>query len=118
MSKIKGKREIITKGKPGKILLIASSEMLKNSLVDQNGRAPNATFLMNSLDFLNDKEEIAVMRSKEQRFNPLEETRPGIRTFVKTFNIAVLPILVVLFGFLVWFLRHSRKKRIQMMFQK
>ena len=58
------------------------------------------------------------MRSKEQRFNPLEETRPGIRTFVKTFNIAVLPILVVLFGFLVWFLRHSRKKRIQMMFQK
>ena len=118
LSKIKGKREIITKGKPGKILLIASSEMLKNSLVDQNGRAPNATFLMNSLDFLNDKEEIAVMRSKEQRFNPLEETRPGIRTFVKTFNIAVLPVLVVLFGFLVWFLRHSRKKRIQMMFQK
>ena len=118
LSKIKGKGEIITKGKPGKILLIASSEMLKNSLVDENGRTPNATFLMNSLDFLNDKEEIAVMRSKEQRFNPLEETRPGIRTFVKTFNIAVLPVLVVLFGFLVWFLRHSRKRRIQVMFEK
>ncbi len=70
------------------------------------------------LDFLNDEEDTAIMRSKEQRFNPLEETRPGTRTFVKTFNIAVLPVLVVLFGFLVWFLRHSRKNRIQMMFTK
>ena len=118
LSKIKGEGGIITKGKPGKIFLVASSEMLKNSLVDEKGKTPNATFLMNTLDFLNDREEIAVMRSKEQRFNPLEESRPGTRTFVKTFNIAVLPVLVVLFGLLVWFLRHSRKRRIQMMFQK
>jgi len=36
----------------------------------------------------------------------------------KTFNIAGLPILIVLFGLSVWFRRHSRKKHIQMMFQK
>jgi hypothetical protein len=29
-----------------------------------------------------------------------------------------LPVLVVLFGLLVWFRRHTRKKQIQMMFQK
>ena len=92
--------------------------MLKDSIVDASGKTPNATFLMNALDFLNDQEEIAAMRSKEQRFNPLRETRPGTKTFVKTFNIAVLPMLVILFGLLVWFVRHSRKRRIQMMFQK
>ncbi len=118
LSKIKGEGQIITKGKPGKIFLVASSEMLKDSLVDERGETPNATFLMNTLDFLNDREEIAVMRGKEQRFNPLRETRPGTRTFVKTFNIAVLPVVVVLFGLLVWFLRHSRKRRIQMMFER
>jgi hypothetical protein len=73
---------------------------------------------MNVLDFLNDREEIAVMRSKEQRFNPLDDTGAGVRTFVKSFNIGGLPVLVVLFGLAVWFRRHSRKKRIQMMFQK
>jgi hypothetical protein len=118
LSKIKGQGEIIKMGKPGRIFLIGSSEMLKDGLVDETGKTPNATFVMNVLDFLNDEEDTAIMRSKEQRFNPLEETRPGTRTFVKTFNIAVLPVLVVLFGFLVWFLRHSRKNRIQMMFTK
>ena len=58
------------------------------------------------------------MRSKEQRFNPLFDTGPATKTFVKSFNIAGLPVLVTLFGLLVWFKRHSRKKHIQMMFQK
>ena len=49
---------------------------------------------------------------------PLEDTQAGIKTFVKAFNIAGLPILVVIFGLGVWFRRHSRKKHIQMMFQK
>jgi ABC-2 type transport system permease protein len=39
------------------------------------------------------------------------------KTFVKTFNIAGLPVLVVFLGLIVWLKRHSRKKRIQSMFQ-
>jgi hypothetical protein len=58
------------------------------------------------------------MRGKEQRFNPLEDTQPGVKTFVKAFNIGGLPVLVIIFGLGVWFRRHSRKKHIQMMFSK
>jgi hypothetical protein len=87
-------------------------------MLDQDGRTPNAMFVLNTLDYLNDREEIALMRSKEQRFNPLRETGGGTRTFVKAFNIAGLPALVILFGLGVWFRRHSRKRRIQMMFEK
>jgi len=58
------------------------------------------------------------MRGKEQRFNPLDETKAGTKTFVKTLNIVGLPALVVLFGIGVWFRRHARKKNIQVMFQK
>ncbi|OEU84765.1 MAG: hypothetical protein BA865_13565 [Desulfobacterales bacterium S5133MH4] len=118
LSKIEGEGERLSKGKPGKIFLMASSEMLKDNVLDKNGRSPNAMFIMNVLDFLNNQEEIAVMRSKEQRFNPLDDTGAVTKTFVKSFNIAGLPVLVVLFGLLVWFRRHCRKKRIQMMFQK
>ncbi len=118
LSKIASEGEFVPKGKPGKIFLIASSEMLKDNILDEQGRTPNAMFVMNVLDFLNNREEIAFMRSKEQRFNPLDDTGGGTKTFVKSFNIAGLPVLVVLFGLGVWFRRHSRKKRIQMMFQR
>jgi len=118
LSKIKARGEFLSRGKPGKIFLIASSEILKNNMLDPEGRSPNAMFIMNVLDFLNNREAIAMMRSKEQRFNPLDETGAGTRTFIKSFNIVGLPVLVVISGLLVWSCRHSRKKRIRMMFQK
>jgi ABC-2 type transport system permease protein len=118
LSKIESEGEFLSKGKTGRIFLMASSEMLKDNILDEEGRTPNAMFIMNVLDFLNDREDVAIMRSKEQRFNPLQDTQGGTKTFVKSFNIAGLPVLVVLFGLLVWFRRHTRKKQIQMMFQK
>ena len=118
LSKIEGKGRVVAKGKPGKLLIVASTEMLKDNLLDPKGRSPNATFIMNVLDFLNNREGIADIRSKEQRFNPLYEATAGTRTFVKSFNIAGLPLLVVLFGFFVWMRRHARKKQIRMLFQK
>lgn len=118
LSKIEGKREIISKGKPGKIFLMASSEMLKDNMLDAEGRSPNAIFVMNVLDFLNNREAIAIMRSKDQSPNPLNETGSGTKTFIKSFNIIGLPVFVVISGLLVWSHRISRKKRIQMMFKK
>ena len=118
LSKIERSGQFLSKGKPGKIFIMASADMLKNNVLDAAGQSSNATFIMNVVDYLNGREDIAVMRGKEQRFNPLEDTQAGTKTFVKAFNIAGLPILVVIFGLGVWFRRHSRKKHIQMMFQK
>jgi ABC-2 type transport system permease protein len=101
-----------------KILLVGSSEMLKDNLLDEEGRSTNSMFVLNMLDALNDHEDMAVMRSKQQVFNPLQETTPGTKVFIKAFNIVGLPILVVLFGGIVWLRRHSRKKRLQLMFQQ
>ena len=118
ISKIVTDGQFIAKGKPGKIFLMASSEMLKDNVLDAGGRGPNATYMLNVIDYLNGREDIAVMRGKEQRFNPLDDTKAGTKTFVKTLNIIGLPAFVVLFGIAVWFRRHARKKNIQMMFQK
>lgn len=118
LSKIEGEAVFLEKSKPGRVLIIGSSEMLKDNILDPSGDSPNAMFIMNILDALNQREAIAVMRSKVQRFNPLDDTDAMTRTFVKTFNIAGLPVLVVLFGLAVWFRRHARKKRIQMIFQE
>lgn len=118
LSKIEGGDNFLSRGRPGKIFVMASSGMLKDNMLDPEGRSPNAVFIMNVLDYLNNREGVAVMRSKEQRFNPLREARVGTKIFVKSFNIAGLPVLVVFFGLLVWLRRHSRKKYIETMFQK
>ena len=95
---------------------MASTDMLKDNILDVNGRSPNSMYILNLVDYLNNREDIAVMRSKEQRLNPLRDTGAGAKTVVKSFNIAGLPVLVVLFGIAVWFRRISRKKRIRLMF--
>ena len=110
--------QFIPKGKPGGIFLMASADMLKDNVLDAGGRGPNATYMLNVIDYLNGREDIAIMRGKEQRFNPLNATKAGTKTFVKTLNIIGLPVFVILFGIGVWFRRHARKKNIQMMFQK
>ncbi|MBL0712216.1 MAG: Gldg family protein [Desulfosarcina sp.] len=105
------------KGAPSKILLIGSSDLIQDTIMEAGGRSPNAMFIMNIIDFLNDRVGVAEMRSKEQQFNPLDETDTATRTMTKAFNVVGLPILVVVFGLLVWLRRAARKKRIQAMFQ-
>ena len=116
-SRIEGTQDFISKGKPGKILLVSSTEMIKDNVLDNNGRSPNDMLVMNLVDYLNNREGIAVMRSKEQRFNPLDDVGGGMRTFVKSFNIVGLPVVVAVFGLIVLFRRHGRKRRIQAMFR-
>ena len=118
LSKIVADGQYLVRGKPGKIFLMASADMLKDNVLDAGGRGPNATYILNVIDYLNEREGIAVMRGKEQRFNPLNDVKAGTKTFVKTLNIIGLPALVVLFGIAVWFRRHGRKKNIQMLFHK
>lgn len=107
---------VIATGAPGKLLLIGSSEILKDNVIDKEGNSPNATFAMNVIDALNNRVETAKLRSKVQQFNPLKETSAAVKTTVKVLNIAGLPILVILFGFLVLWRRSARKRRIQWMF--
>ena len=118
LSKITASGRFLPEGKPGKIFLMASSDMLRDNLLDAGGRGPNATYILNVIDYLNGREDVAVMRAKQQRFNPLDDATASTRTFVKALNIVGLPALVVVFGIVVWFRRHQRKKNIQMMFHQ
>ena len=118
MSKIESRNKTISMGKPAKIFLMKSSEMLKDNVLDADGNSPNDMFILNTIDALNHRVDIAAMRSKVLSFNPLNDTGSLTKTFVKTFNIAGLPVLLVFLGLIVWLRRHSRKKHIQMMFQK
>jgi ABC-2 type transport system permease protein len=117
MSRIRSQGATIKKGKPGRIFLIGTSEVVKDNILGDNGNSPNSQFIMNVLDALNGRTDYAVMRSKTQRFNPLGEIRPEVKIVIKAANIVGLPILVILAGLTVWFRRASRKRFIQQMFK-
>jgi ABC-type uncharacterized transport system involved in gliding motility auxiliary subunit len=117
LSKIESKADFIQTGKPAKICIIGSSALLKDNMVDAEGNSPNAAFVLNLVDMLNHRENTAVMRSKTQAYNPLDETDVVVKNAIKLLNIAGLPVLVVIFGLLTLWMRNLRRKRIQMMFQ-
>ncbi|MBD3179346.1 MAG: hypothetical protein GF417_06930 [Candidatus Latescibacteria bacterium] len=115
-SPVSGERLFLPAGKRAGIFAAGTSEILSNSIVDQEGSAPTSTFVMNLIDHLNGRTGYAEMRSKSQRFNPLEESSGGVKTFIKTFNIAGLPVIVIIFGIIIWMRREAKKRRIQSMF--
>ncbi|MBL0717358.1 MAG: Gldg family protein [Desulfosarcina sp.] len=117
--KIIHKDDFIEKGRAAKIFIIGSSEILKNSLLDEGGKGNESIFIMNVIDYLNNHTGLALMRSKGQRFNPLQtDIGQGVKTLVKTINIAGLPLFVILFGIIIWFRRGARKKQINLIFNK
>ncbi len=118
LSSITGTGEILTSSQPAKIFLIGSSQILKNNLLDAEGQSANAMFIMNILDVLNNRQDIAQMRSKVLTFNPLDKTDASVKAFIKAFNIVGLPILVIISGLIVWMRRHLRKKHLELMFQQ
>jgi ABC-type uncharacterized transport system involved in gliding motility auxiliary subunit len=117
-SKILDAETTVRAGKPGKVFVVGTSEILKDNLIDKEGKSPNAQFVMNVIDALNGRESYALMRTKAQRFNPLREIDAGTKVIVKAFNVAGLPVLVVFAGLLVWLRRLARKRMIQNMFAK
>ncbi|MBW1776341.1 MAG: Gldg family protein [Deltaproteobacteria bacterium] len=117
LSRIKPKKAFLAEGKPARVFVMASSEMLKDNVMDPEGKTENAIFVLNLLDYLNHREEIAVLRGKRARFNPLQETSGFTKALVKSVMVTGLPAGVILFGLGVWLKRRRRKKRIQAMFQ-
>jgi ABC-type uncharacterized transport system involved in gliding motility auxiliary subunit len=112
------KGDFISASKPAKIFVMGSPEMLTDSLISEQADNPDATFIMNVIDILNNHADIAMMRGKVQSFNPLEVKNEQVKVLAKGFNIAGLPMIVVIFGLIMWIRRTTRRHRIEAMFNK
>ncbi len=117
LSNITEKGAFRAQSPPAKIFVMASAELLKDQLLDEQGSTTNSMFILNMIDALNDRESIAAMRSKVQQYNPLNETTNTTKTIVKAINIVGLPLLVIALGLIIWAKRHARRKQIQLQFQ-
>jgi ABC-2 type transport system permease protein len=115
---ITGKESFLSESNTGKIFVIGTSAVLMDNVLDQTGTSPNSVFIYNIFDKLNDRTDFAEMRSKGQSYNPIRETTPGERSFIKGFTVVGLPLLSIVSGIMMWLFWRSRKKRIALLFKK
>jgi ABC-type uncharacterized transport system involved in gliding motility auxiliary subunit len=100
----------------GKIFVIGSSDIITDSIIDEQGDTPNSIFIMNIIDVLNEKIDRAILRSKVEEFNPLYDISDSLKISIKVFNIIGLPIVVIFLGILVSIFRKRQKKKIKNLF--
>lgn len=115
---ISGEKTFIPNTSNGKVFVIGTSKVLTDNILDQSGVSPNSVFVYNILDKLNGRDDFAEMRSKGQTFNPLRETTPSERSFIKGFAVIGIPLLVILSGLIAWVILTSRKKKIELLFRR
>lgn len=108
----------IPQSKGGKIFIIGGSTILTNNVLGESAEDPNALFVLNVIDHLNDRDDFAVMRSKGESINPLNETSKITKDVVRNFNVFVVPLLGLAAGLIFWFTWENRKKKIQALFAK
>jgi ABC-type uncharacterized transport system involved in gliding motility auxiliary subunit len=86
-------------GKNGARLVVVGNAMMASDEFAR--RSPeNLLFALNAVDWLAQDEALIAIRAKDRKPPPLLFTSKGLREGVKYFNVAGLPILLALYGFM------------------
>ena len=94
----------------GKVIVVGSYEMAKNSAYKAN-----SIFLMNLVDYMAGDSGLMSIRRKGAVFNPPYQVPESIKLFVRVINIVMLPAAIIVFGLMLW---NSDKKRRKEIFEK
>ena len=89
------------------IVVVGNSQFL------QQGRRDGQLFFLNTVDWLTLGEELINIRSHGVTNRPLKEVSESEKFFLKFISIAGVPILVVAFGLVRFFLRRRAKRLVE-----
>ena len=87
--------------------------VVRNSQFLQQGRPDGQLFFLNTVDWLTLGEELINIRSHGVTNRPLKEVSESEKFFLKFISIAGVPILVVAFGLVRFFLRRRAKRLVE-----
>ena len=96
-----------TESEATQIVVVGNSQFL------QQGRPDGQLFFLNTVDWLTLGEELINIRSHGATERPLKEVSESEKFFLKFVSIAGVPILVVAFGLVRFFLRRRAKRMVE-----
>jgi len=114
--------QIPERGKPAKMVAIADGDVIKGQVNPTDGspyplgwdryteqQYGNKSFLLNAIDYLTDDADIIALRGKEIKLRLLDPVKiKEERIYWQLLNVALPPILLLLFGFVRQYLRKRR----------
>ena len=101
--------ETITTSPETQFILVGNSRFIDNDMINQF--SDNQVFLLNVIDWLTLGEQLIGIRSRGVSDRPLTETTAYMKTFIKAFNMIGIPLLVIFFGLMRFYLRRRRRRR-------
>ena len=96
-----------TESEATQIVVVGNSQFL------QQGRPDGQLFFLNTVDWLTLGEELINIRSHGATEHPLKEISESEKFFLKFISIAGVPILVIAFGLVRFFLRRRAKRMVE-----
>ncbi|MBN2288840.1 MAG: Gldg family protein [Candidatus Glassbacteria bacterium] len=101
-----GEGEFLEKcGTPTSILVIPCSSLLTNELLYPG----NLEFILNVVDFMTIGDDLISIRTRPNTDRPLMEISAEMKKFLRLLNILGVPVLVVLFGMMRFYLKKRDK---------
>jgi gliding-associated putative ABC transporter substrate-binding component GldG len=95
-----------------RIVVVGDGDFARDQFM--GGSKDNLSFFANMIDFLVDDAGLITIRSKDAAFAPLDQVSDSTKKIVKYANLAIPPLLVLLYGILRWRMRKARKKALEM----
>ena len=102
------KRNTIKESPDTHIIVIGNSRFIANNFLTQF--KDNQVFFLNVIDWLTLGEQLIGIRSRGATDRPLQETTEHIKTLIKSIATFGVPLLLILFGLLRFYLRRRMKK--------
>ncbi|MDC7124527.1 MAG: Gldg family protein, partial [Spirochaetales bacterium] len=112
MDQVSREENMVKSTDHGKLFVFGSSMAIADNLIDKNGTSTASIMMMNVIDDMNGNGDYALMRRKGISYTPLKDTTPAVKTFIKTLNMLVVPLLVILAGLIMLFKWKRRQKKI------
>lgn len=100
--------EAITQSPETQIIVVGNSRFVTNDMLTQF--QDNQIFLMNIIDWLTLGEQLIGIRSRGATDRPLRETTEYAKSLIKFLNMFAIPLLLILFGLVRFYLRRRKKR--------
>lgn len=110
---IRASRHLARSLQPGKIILVGTSAVTTQSLIDETGEQSIAVFVRNAIDYLNGNGDLIDMRTKGLSLDPLNKTTPASRAAARIVCLYALPLVPAIAGLVAWRRRSSRRRKIE-----
>jgi gliding-associated putative ABC transporter substrate-binding component GldG len=104
-------KQVKTGNGQGRLMVVSSATALNDNYMQHFQE--NALFLSNAVDMLAYGNELLNIRSTPVASRPLRPLTAAQKQFFRWINVLGMPVLLALFGMLLWFLKSKRRQAMQ-----